>query len=162
MTQLPDTNSSAETLKEIKELVDEVYALKIAADEAEKKYKNAKNKLSNIMENADVDKMQGDDCTASLALKTSVSCPKDDVNKLKLFKYLAEKDPEICGDDITKYLAKSPTLLSMLTINAKTFSSWHNKEIELKAEEGDFEFKLDMVEPYEYYSVGLRKRAARK
>jgi len=155
MTELPAAQTSAETLKEIKELVDEVYSLKLANDVAEKKYKEAKNRLSEIMKNAEVDKMAGDTCNASLSLKTSVSCPKD--------KYLAAKDGAEVGEGVTPAfitdLANHPTLLRMLTINAKTFSSWHDKEIEAKAQAGDYEFKLSMVEPYDYYSVGLRKRS---
>lgn len=154
-----EEQTSSEVLKEIKDLVDEVYSLKLAADVAEKTYNAAKNKLSDIMEKAEVDKMQGDNCTASLSLKSSVSCPKEDYKKVELFKYLAEKDVE--KNDVEKVkqaLVACPTLLAMLTINARTFSSWHNKEVEAKALEGDFEFKLNMVEPYEYYSVGLRKR----
>jgi len=163
MTELPAAQTSAETLKEIKELVDEVYSLKLANDVAEKKYKEAKNRLSEIMKNAEVDKMAGDTCNASLSLKTSVSCPKEDDKKLALFKYLAAKDGAEVGEGVTPAfitdLANHPTLLRMLTINAKTFSSWHDKEIEAKAQAGDYEFKLSMVEPYDYYSVGLRKRS---
>ncbi len=159
MTELPAAQTSAETLKEIKELVDEVYSLKLANDVAEKAYKDAKNKLSDIMEHAEVDKMAGDTCNASLALKTSVSCPKEDDKKLALFEYLAAKDCPEDVDILKNVLLDSPTLLRMLTINAKTFSSWHDKEVEAKAVEGDFEFKVPAVEPYDYYSVGLRKRS---
>lgn len=163
MTDLPTTQTSAEVLKEIKELVDKVYSLKLESDVAEKNYKAAKNELSGIMKNAEVDKMAGDTCNASLALKTSVSCPKDDADKLAIFEYLAAKDivTDEAGSDLKTILLKRPTLLAMLTINARTFSSWHDKEIEAKAKEGDFEFKVPAVEPYDYYSVGLRKRAAK-
>jgi len=153
--------SDAGTLKKIKELVDKCFLLKAEADAAEKKFKAAKNELSDIMTNAEVDKITGDNCSASLALKTSVSCPKEDAKKIELFTYLAEKD---CNEEnkkpkwLAKILIESPTLLNMLTINASTFSSWHDKEIASKVAEGEIDFKLPMVEPYSYYSVGFRKR----
>ena len=144
----PEANTPAEILKSIKEKVDQLYALKMLSDKAEKAYKDAKNDLSKIMEDAEVEKMQGDSCTVNLALKTSVSVPKDHSLKHKLFSYIKEN----AGEEV---------LRDMLTINARTFSSWHNKEVEAKALEGDFEFKLSMVEPYEYFSVGLRKRTVK-
>jgi len=151
-------SAAAEKLKEIKELTDKVYSLKLKADESEAAYKKAKNDLSAIMEEAGVDKMQGDTCTASLALKSSVSCPKDDANKLELFMYLVGEDVQL-RNHLKDIAFDCPQLFRMLTINAKTFSSWHQKEVEAQVKAGNFEFKLDMIEPYEYYSVGLRKRA---
>lgn len=145
---LPDKSQSAETLKRIKQLVDHVYKLKLEADRADKEYNKAKSELAEIMEQAEVEKMQGDTCNASLALKTSVTVPKDDADKKVLFDYIEKEH----GKDV---------LFRMLTINARTFSSWHQKEIESKIEEGELEFEVPAVKPYEYYSVGLRKRAVK-
>lgn len=142
--QTSDANAS-EKLKEIKELVDEVYRLKEVVAQAEKEFKDAKNRLTDIMQTAEVDKMSGNECTASLQLKESVTVPKEDTFKKQLFDYIKLEH----GSDV---------LFSMLTINPRTFSSWYTKEVEQKALEGDLEFKLDMLSPYEYYSVGLRKR----
>jgi hypothetical protein len=142
------TNTAAETLKEIKELVDHVYSLKIESDRTEKEYQVAKGRLAEIMENAEVDKMAGDNCNASLSLKSSVTVPKEDHLKRDLFNYITTEH----GEDV---------LFSMLTINPRSFSSWHGKEVERKMIEGELEFKLPMVTPYEYFSVGLRKRATK-
>ena len=139
-------SNESEVLKKIKELVDEVYSLKLETSVLEKKYNEKKNELAKIMEESEVDKMAGDDCTASLTLKSSVTVPKDESDKRALFDYIKTNH----GED---------ALFSMLTINARTFSSWHDKEVEAKANEGDFEFKLSMLKPYEYFSVGLRKRS---
>lgn len=141
-----EATTPAEVLKEIKEKVDKLYELKVKSDEAEKLYKDAKNELTDILEKAGVDKVQGDTCTVSLQLKTSCSVPKDLAKKKELFQYIKDNH----GEEV---------LRTMLTINARTFSSWHDKEIESKIEEtGDVEFKLGMVEPYSYFSLGMRKR----
>lgn len=146
---MTETSEAAQKLKEIKELVDHVYSLKLTADLADKAYQKAKNTLSEIMEEAEVDKMAGDQCNASLALKTSVSVPKEDHLKKELFDYITKEH----GQQV---------LFSMLTINPRTFSSWHGEEIKrLVVEQDDLEAKVPAVSPYEYYSVGLRKRAVK-
>lgn len=140
----------AEVLKQIKEKVNNLYELKQKADAADKAYKDAKNELSDIMEKAEVDKMQGDLCTVNLQLKTSCSVPKDLNKKKELFQYIKNNH----GEEV---------LRTMLTINARTFSSWHDKEVEQKIEEtGNIDFKLPMVDPYSYYSLGMRKRTGGK
>ena len=139
----------AQVLKEIKEKTDRLYTLKLASDAAEKLYKNAKNELSKILEESGVDKVQGDLCTVSLSLKTSVSVPKDELQKFLLFKYIERE-------------YNTDVLNAMLTINARTFSSWHDKEISKHVEAGDIDFKLSMLEPYTYYSIGIRKRSKSK
>ena len=93
--------------------------------------------------------MQGDFCNVSLALKTSCSVPKEAAAKARLFNYITTAH----GKDV---------LDEMLTINARTFSSWVDKEVEAKNKEGDIDFKLDMLAPYDYYSLGMRKRAVKK
>lgn len=141
----PKANTSAEVLKEIKEKVDNLYNLKLISDKAEKEYKNAKNELASILEDAEVDKVQGDTATVSLALKTSVTVPKDEFEKQELFDYIN-----------SKYGAG--VLHTMLTINARSFSSWFNKEVEAKVNEGDLEPNIANIKPYEYYSLSMRKR----
>jgi hypothetical protein len=147
------------TLKEIKELTDTVYRLKLEAEKADKAYSSAKMKLAEIMENAEVDKIQGDDCAASLSLKQSVSVPKDNKDKLDLFSYMGGEKVKTHLEELAKL---SPDLFTKLTINARTFSSWYTEETKQKVLEGEFDFKLPMVKPHEYYSVGLRKRAVKK
>lgn len=142
-------DNASETLRKIKELTDHVYELKLIQDKAEKTYKAEKAKLCEIMESAEVDKMQGDTCTASLSLKSSVSVPKEHASKKELFDYIKKTYSE-------------DVLFDMLTINARTFGSWYTAEINKKALEGEFDFKLDMLNPHEYYSIGLRKRAVKK
>lgn len=171
MENAPATSNTdaAAKLKEIKELVDLTYKLKKESDLAEKAYNKAKGKLAEIMENAECDKMSGDECNASLKLKTSVTLPKEHHLKLQVLEYMAKADNEQNeegGKEVIQTLNKlfklSPTLADKLTIHAGSFSSWHTAEIERKAAEGDFEFKVPAVSPYEYYSVGLRARAQRK
>lgn len=144
------SETNAGVLKDIKDSVDHLYQLKLAADDAEKNYKDAKNELSKLLEDSGVDKMTGDLCTVTLQLKTSCTTPKDNLAKAELFKYIEEN----YGFTV---------LQSMLTINSRSFSAWHAIEIEKRIEEtGDIEFKLPMVEPYEYYSLGIRKRTIKK
>ena len=166
MENAPATSNTeaSQKLKEIKELVDLVYSLKIEADAKEKAFQAAKNRLSEIMEKAEVDKMAGDECNASLTLKTSLSFPKEDYEKLEMTKYIASQDldDEKEVETLVEKLKLFPTVLKMFTMNARTFSSWATAETERKALDGDFEFKLPVVKPYEYYSVGLRKRATKK
>lgn len=146
---MTDTSAAAAKLKEIKELVDKVYSLQLKSKAAEKEFNTAKGLLSEIMEEAEVDKMAGDNCNASLALKTSVSVPKEDHLKKELFDYITKEHG-------------ATVLFSMLTINPRTFSSWHGEEIKrLVVELDDLEAKVPAVSPYEYYSVGLRKRAVK-
>jgi len=139
----------AEILKEIKEAANYVYKLKLEASEAEDKFKNAKAELLQIMLDAEVDKLTADTCTVSATKKMNVSVPKDEANKARLFRYIAENyGPE--------------SLNSMLTINARSFSSWYDAEIEKHTSKGDYDFKLDMLEPYERDSLGIRKRTKPK
>lgn len=147
-TSLTDTEATtpAEALKDIKEKVDKLWQLKQASDKAEKAFKEAKNELATILEESEVDKMQGDLCNVSLALKTSCSVPKDHNKKKELFTYIKDNH----GEDV---------LREMLTINARSFSSWHDAEVASKVQAGELDFKLEMLEPYTYYSLGIRKRA---
>jgi len=139
-------SKAAEELNKIKNLVDEVYSLKLLAEVAEKKFKDAKNMLAEIMEEAEVDKMQGDECTVSLKLKSSVSVPKDHKAKQDLFDYIKNEYDE-------------SVLFDMITINAMTFSSFYNAEQEKKVNEGQFDWSLPMLKPHERMSLGIRKRS---
>ena len=136
----------AASLKEINALANEAYRAKLAADEADARAKELKNKLSALMETAGVDKITADNCTVSGKIKSSVSVPKDLAAKKKLFDYIKNNH----GGEV---------LEAMLTINARSFSSWHDKEVTSKIEAGLVDFKLEMVEPFEYYSIGMRKKA---
>jgi hypothetical protein len=139
-------STAAQALNDIKVLVDTVYNLKKLADEAEKKFKDAKNKLAEIMEEAEVDKMQGDECNVSLKLKSSVSVPKDHKDKQDLFDYIKNEYDE-------------SVLFDMITINAMTFSSFYNAEVEKKVNEGNFDWTLPMLKPHDRMSLGIRKRS---
>ena len=168
----PNDNAVAEKLKEVKELVDHVYALKLAADIKDKEYQAAKNRLSEIMEKAEIEKVVGDDCNASLNLKNSVSFPKEPSDKLTLLTYVVERDNEAEADkelaakraieNLQEFFNACPTAAKMLTFNANSFNSWYNAEIEAHAKAGNFEVEIPTLKPYEYYSVGLRKKAKKK
>jgi len=139
----------AEILKEIKEKCDKVYALSLASKEAEKKFKEAKNELCKIMEDAKLDKMQGDTCNISCKLKTSSTVPKDQLSKDQLFNYIVEE----YGRNV---------LDTMLTINPKSFNSWYDAEIAKHVKLGNPDFKLKMIKPFEYYSLSVAKRTITK
>ena len=153
----------ADSLKEINDLANQAYAAKIEASNAEAKAKEFKNKLTGLMETAGVDKISAQDCTVSGKMKTSASVPKDLSLKLELFAYIMSQDHNGVVSHATKEILEAlqnyPTLLSMLTINATSFNSWHNQEIEKEITKGNVDFKLSMVSSYEYYSVGFRKKA---
>lgn len=135
----------SKALKEIKQLADKVYALKLAADAAEKEYKDAKGRLVEIMVHAEVDKMQADTVTASVSMKSSVSVPKEHDKKKRVFDYIENT----YGKEV---------LFDMLTINARSFSSWYTAEQKKHIEAGAFDWQLDEIKPHEYESLGLRKR----
>lgn len=177
MENAPSTavdQDTANKLKEVKELVDHVYALKLKSDIAEKEYNAAKNRLAEIMEKAEIEKMAGDECNASLNLKNSVSFPKEPSEKLQLLEYVIERDNEAVDmvekqvilegalDGLKKFFKHCPTAARMLAFNPQSFNSWYNAEIEAQAKAGNFEVEIPTVKPYEYYSVGLRKKATRK
>jgi DNA repair exonuclease SbcCD ATPase subunit len=142
-----DQNELAQSLAEIKELANQAYEADQRAKEAEAAAKELKNKLSALMESAGVDKITADNCTVSGKIKNSVSVPKDLPSKYELFKYIeANYGKEVLDE--------------MLTINARSFSSWYDKEVEAQVQKGNVDFKLSMLSPYERFSITYRKRRA--
>ena len=139
----------AASLKEINDLANDAYKASLEAKDYEQKAKDLKNKLAALMETAGVDKISASDCTVSGAMKTSCSVPKDAGDKKKLFDYIRANH----GQEV---------LDAMLTINARSFSSWHDNEVAAEAQKGNLDFKLDMLSPYEYYTIGMRKKAKAK
>lgn len=132
--------------KEITALVDATYSAKQAVSAAEEKFKGLKKELLTLMEASGVDKIIGKECSATVSIKSSVSVPKDVTKKKELFEYIrANHGGEVLGN--------------MLTINARSFSSWYNAEVQSKVDAGEIDFKLPMLEPYEMTSIGLRKIA---
>lgn len=142
-----DQNELAQSLAEIKELANQAYEADQRAKEAEAAAKELKNKLSALMESAGVDTITADNCTVSGKIKHSVSVPKDLPSKYELFKYIeANYGKEVLDE--------------MLTINARSFSSWYDKEVEAQVQKGNVDFKLPMLSPYERFSITYRKRRA--
>ena len=135
--------------KKIAALVDDTYAAKLAVDEAEKKFSLLKAELLTLMESSEVDKIVGKSCSATLSVKSSVTVPKDLGAKKELFNYIKTTHGEEVLDE-------------MLTINAMSFSSWYNAEVNAHIAQGKVDFKLDMLTPYDRTSVGLRKIAVKK
>lgn len=136
---------NAEVLARIKNLVNKTYQAKIEADEAAALFSKYKQELTNVMEAAQIDKFVADEATATCKLKSSVTVPKDIISKRNVFNYIKKNYGEI-------------VLEEMLTINPSSFSSWYNAEVQKKIEEGDLDFRIEGLKPYEYYSVGLTKR----
>ena len=159
----------AASLKEINELANEAYAAKLTADKFEAKAKELKGNLSSLMETAGVDKISADACTVSGKIKASASVPKEDGDKLALYKYIASLDNvdpngnpvvSVAIEELMQTLLKYPTLFGMLSINATAFSSWYNKEMAAQIATGKEDWQLPFISTYEYYSIGMRKKKA--
>lgn len=142
-------SASAQALKKVKELVNETYAAKIKADEAEAYYKKLKTELLDLMETSEIDTFEADACKAYCKPKSSVTMPKDISQKLQVFDYIRANH----GEEV---------LNTMLTINPKSFNSWFNAEAEAALAEGNLDFNLADIKPYEYFSVSFRKKATAK
>lgn len=138
-------NQDADAIKRVRELINATYKAKAEVDEAEAKFKGLKAELTQVMADAGIEKFEGDDCTATCKLKSNVTVPKDLGAKMQLFDYIKEKH----GEDVLK---------EMLTINARSFTSWYTKEVEAEIQKGNIDFKLEMLKPYEMHSVGFRKK----
>ena len=138
----------AQAQKDITDLVNRTFAAAQAVKAAEAHLKDLKSELVGLMTSAEVDKILGDACTATCAMKTSVTVPKTPAEKMALFKYIRESYSQTVLDE-------------MLTINPRTFSSWHDKEVQKHVDQGDVDFKLDMINPYDYPSVSFRKRTVK-
>ena len=149
MDFMPEAETPARILREIKERADRVYHLKLAATKAEQDFKDAKAQLLDIMVEAGVDKFAAEACNITAKKKTSVTVPKDAGKKRELFDYIAKWQ----GGDV---------LQEMLTINPRSFSAWHDAEVEKHNKNGDLDFKLEMLEPYTYDSLGITKRRKAK
>lgn len=139
------TNENAEVLKRVKDLVNATYQAKLAVDAAEDLHSKLKQELTELMSTAEIDKFIGDEATATCKLKSNVTVPKDIVGKRNVFNYIKET----YGQEV---------LEEMLTINPASFSSWFNNEVEKNVAEGNLDFQIEGVKPYEYFSVGFRKR----
>ncbi len=140
-----ENNSQSEVLKEIKQLVNETYAAKLAVKEAEDKYKKLNGRLTELMESSEVDSFEGDNCKAFCKPKSSISLPKDMGAKQKVFDYIETK----YGKEVLK---------EMITINARSFNSWYNSEAEAALAEGNIDFNIADIKPYEYFSLSFRKK----
>lgn len=135
----------AEALKNLKDLINRTYAAKNQVKEAEDAYKKLAAELTELMEGGEVDSMEGDSCKVFCKPKSSVTLPKDAGAKQKVFDYIkSEYSEEVLGD--------------MLTINPRSFNSWYNSEAEKKLAEGDLDFNLADIKPYEYFSLSFRKK----
>lgn len=123
--------------KELKDLTGEVSELKAT--------------ITGLMEANEIDSFEGDECKVSLVMKNSVSVPKDMGSKRKLFSYIKEKH----GEEV---------LDNMLTINARTFSSFYNTEETNALEiDGVLEFTMPGIDStYQYASISKRKKTAKK
>ena len=135
----------SQVLKEIKELVNATYAAKLAVTEAEGKFKKLNSRLTELMENSEVDSFEGDNCKAFCKPKSSISLPKDMGAKQKVFDYIEGK----YGQEVLK---------EMITINPRSFNSWYNSEAEAALASGDLDFNLADIKPYEYMSLSFRKK----
>lgn len=139
------SNENAEVLVRVKDLVNRTYQAKLAVDKAEELYSKLKQELTELMSTAEIDKFIGDEATAACKLKTNVTLPKDISGKRSVFKYITET----YGAEV---------LEEMITINPASFASWYNQELEKHVAEGNLDFKIEGVKPYEYFTVGFTKR----
>lgn len=139
------SNENAEVLVRVKNLVNSTYQAKLAVDKAEEVLSKLKQELTELMSTAEIDKFIGDEATATCKLKSNVTLPKDIVGKRNVFEYIQKT----YGESV---------LEEMLTINPASFASWFNAEMEKKVSEGELDFTIEGVKPYEYFSVGFTKR----
>lgn len=145
----PISNDMVEAQKKIQGLVNSMYKAKLESDVAEAKFKKLKGEVSALMESTGTEKITGDECNVSGSIKSNVSVPKDEADKLALFEYI-------------KGTYSEEVLTSMLTINARSFTSWYTAEVEKYAKQGNANFKLEMVKPHETYSLSIRKKSVKK
>jgi len=146
MGQVEQQEKLIEANKKLKSIVDNVYRLKEESSRSEKKFKEAKAELAKIMEDGEIDRVDGSFCTCSGKTKSNVGVPKDLKDKKELFDYIKkEEGPEV--------------LMEMITINARSFTSWYNAEIQKHVDNGELDFKLEMLKPYDTFSLGFRKKS---
>lgn len=135
----------SEALKNLKELVNKTYEAKQAVKDAEDTYKKLAAELTELMESGEVDSYEADNCKVFCKPKSSVSLPKDIASKQKVFEYIKnEYSEEVLGE--------------MITINPRSFNSWYNAEAEKKLAEGELDFNIADIKPYEYFSLSFRKK----
>jgi len=136
----------ANSQREVQSLVNDMFKAKLEYEQADKKFKDLKQKVLELMEKSGVDKLQGEKCNITLKDKTSNSLPKEVPLKLEVFSFIKNN----YGEDV---------LNSLLTINANSFNSLVTKEIENKKIQGEHDFKFPHVKTFEYKSIGIRKKA---
>jgi hypothetical protein len=147
---MSETNlDNVEALKRIKLLVNETYQASLELKKSEDKYNKLKSELSKLMESAEIDTIDGDNCKAYCAPKSSVSLPKSISQKKQVFDYISKK----YGEEV---------LAEMLTINPRSFNSWFNEEANAALSEGELDFNLADIKPFTYFSVSFRKKSASK
>lgn len=146
----PVSNEMIEAQKKIKELVNDMYLAKVQADEAEAKFKSLKSQVSQLMESTGTEKIVGDLCNVSGSIKSNTSLAKEEEEKYKQLKYIEDNYGKIVID-------------SMLTINARTFTSWVTAEKEKLAREGKNLDEFNKVfKSFETFSLNIRKKASPK
>lgn len=137
--------NEAQALKNLKELINKTYAAKEAVSSAEALYKKLAAELTTLMESGEVDSFVADNCKVFCKPKSSVSFPKDVGTKSKVFDYIKNK----YGEEV---------LQEMITVNPRSFNSWYNSEAEAALSEGNLDFDLAGIKPYEYMSLSFRKK----
>lgn len=135
----------AQALKNLKELINKTYAAKLAVKASEEAYKKLAAELTTLMESGEVDSFEADNCKVFCKPKSSITFPKDIASKRKVLAYIENK----YGAEVKE---------EMLTINPRSFNSWYNAEAEAALAEGNLDFNLADIKPYEYFSLSFRKK----
>lgn len=139
-------------LAEVKELTQDLWQLRETKEDVKKDLESLQRrideiegKLISILDAADMDRFDGDDCTVYLQEKTSVRIPKDPEAKREFFDYLKHR-----GEDLFS---------SMVTVNSQTLNAWYREQEQLALERGELELRIPgLGEPSRYQQLSVRKR----
>lgn len=141
-------------ITQLKNKIDEMWALKKDQEEAKKvysekykKYTEARANILAILEDQQLDKFEGTGCKVSMVTKSSVKFPKDPAAKKQVLNWIQKN-----------YGAE--TLMGFVSINSNTFNSFYNKEEANALEKGELDFQIPGTDgKKEYLDLQVRKKS---
>ena len=131
------------TVKEFKELCDNMHTAKKLASKVEKEYKELKQSVIDYLINHELDSFDAGTCKVSLVNNENVAMPKDNSDKKLLFDFIKKE----FGPD---------ALMNKITINSRSFNSFYK---ECAADSGELDFSMPGVgKPYDTWTIQVRKK----
>lgn len=134
---------SEETLSTVKNLTAELWRLRRRADRAEEllekrkaRFTAVRLRLLQILEAAELERFDGDECSVSVRRKSSVKIPQTLEDKKALFKYLRDKG----------------VYWRYVNINSASLNTFYAAEEALALERGEYEFSLPGILPATSYT----------